>query len=117
MSLIDQVIRPDVRAMSAYAVADSEGFLKLDAMENPYTLPQALKVELASRLVNVALNRYPVPSYTNLKAKICRCMGIPEGYGIMLGNGSDELISMVAKACATKDHHAKMIATVQGFVM
>ena len=63
MSLINQVIRPDVRAMSAYAVADSEGFLKLDAMENPYTLPQALKVELASRLANVALNRYPVPSY------------------------------------------------------
>ena len=117
MSLINQVIRPDVRAMSAYAVADSEGFLKLDAMENPYTLPQALKVELASRLANVALNRYPVPSYTNLKAKICRCMGIPEGYGIMLGNGSDELISLVAQACATKDHPAKMIAPVPGFVM
>lgn len=117
MSLIDQVIRPDVRAMSAYAVADSKGFLKLDAMENPYSLPQDLKAELAARLANVALNRYPVPSYTNLKAKICRNMGIPEGYGIMLGNGSDELISLVAQACATKDRSAKMIAPVPGFVM
>lgn len=117
MSLIDQVIRPDIRAMSAYAVAHSEGFLKLDAMENPYTLPQDLKVELATRLANVVLNRYPVPSYTNLKAKICQNMGIPEGYGVMLGNGSDELISLVAQACAMKDKPAKVIAPVPGFVM
>lgn len=117
MSLIDQVIRPDVRAMSAYAVAHSEGFLKLDAMENPYTLPDELKNELAARLANVALNRYPVPSYTNLKAKIRRNMGVPEGYDVMLGNGSDELISLVAQACAMKDKPAKVITPVPGFVM
>ncbi len=117
MSLVDQVIRPDIRAMSAYAVADSEGFLKLDAMENPYTLPESLKKELAIRLSHVALNRYPIPSYTKLKAKICQRMGVPNGYDVMLGNGSDELISLVAQACAMKDKPAKMVAPVPGFVI
>lgn len=117
MSLIEHVIRPDVRAMSAYAVADSTGLLKLDAMENPYSLPEELKLELGKRLAEVALNRYPVPSYTRLKEKIRQNMEIPEGYDVMLGNGSDELISLVALACAMKDKPASMLAPVPGFVM
>lgn len=117
MSLIDQVIRPDIRAMSAYAVANSDGFLKLDAMENPYPLPEKLKAELAKRLSEIALNRYPVPSYTGLKTKIRQKMGVPDGYDVILGNGSDELISLIALACAKKDEPAKIVAPVPGFVM
>jgi histidinol-phosphate aminotransferase len=45
--------------------------VKLDAMENPYLLPPALREELAQRLAALELNRYPVPSYTRLKAAIC----------------------------------------------
>lgn len=33
------VIRDDVRAIEAYAVPSAVGFIKLDAMENPFTLP------------------------------------------------------------------------------
>ena len=32
-------IRPQVEALSAYAVEDAEGLIKLDAMENPYSWP------------------------------------------------------------------------------
>ena len=49
----DQLIRPEVLAMHAYAVADSSGMVKLDAMENPYLLPPALRRELAERLAAV----------------------------------------------------------------
>lgn len=115
--LIEKVIRPDVRAMSAYAVQQAEGFVKLDAMENPYTLPDSLKEELAQRLSKVALNRYPVPLYTALKAKICQKMGIPEGFDVLLGNGSDELIAIVTMACATKEKCAKMLVPMPSFVM
>lgn len=117
MSLIDQVIRPDIRAMSAYAVAHSDGFLKLDAMENPYPLPEKLKAALAKRLSEVALNRYPIPSYTGLKTRIRQKMGVPDGYDVILGNGSDELISLIALACAKKDEPAKIVTPVPGFVM
>ena len=115
MSLIDNIIRPEVRALSAYHVPDASGFIKLDAMENPYALPEALRTELARRLGDVALNRYPVPSYSELKQKICDKLGVPEGYGVVLGNGSDELITMLSVACAKPG--AKVLAPTPGFVM
>jgi histidinol-phosphate aminotransferase len=42
-------------------------------------------------------------------------MGMPDGCGVLLGNGSDEIISMIAVACARPC--AKMLAPVPGFVM
>ncbi len=115
MSLIENIIRPDVRALAAYHVPDSSGFVKLDAMENPYTLPQPLRAELGRRLAEVALNRYPVPSYSTLKSRICARFGVPAGYDVVLGNGSDELIAMLSIACAQPG--AKVLAPVPGFVM
>lgn len=119
MSLIENIIRPDVRALSAYHVGASEGFLKLDAMENPYLLPEALRVELGHRLSEVALNRYPVPSYTALRVALCEKMGVPNGYDVMLGNGSDELISLLTVACARRDlaTPATVMAPIPTFVM
>ena len=119
MSLIETIIRPDVRALDAYHVPVSEGFLKLDAMENPYLLPDNLRVELGRRLSNVAMNRYPIPSYTVLKSALCNKMGVPAGFDVVLGNGSDELISMISIACARRDlgAPAKVLAPVPGFVM
>ena len=98
MSLIENIIRPEVRALSAYHVPDASGLVKLDAMENPYTLPDHLRVELGRRLADVALNRYPVPSYAKLKQKICAKLGVPAGFDVVLGNGSDELISLISVA-------------------
>ena len=39
-------IRQDVQSMHAYAIQPSAGFLKLDAMENPFRLPEPKKDEL-----------------------------------------------------------------------
>jgi histidinol-phosphate aminotransferase len=115
MSLIENIIRPDVRALAAYHVQDATGCVKLDAMENPYQLPEPLRAELGRRLADVALNRYPAPSYTELKAGIRARLGVPAGYDVVLGNGSDELISMVSVACARPG--AKVLAPVPTFVM
>ena len=52
-------VRQDVQSMHAYAIQDSRGLVKLDAMENPYRLPEALQRELGERLGRVAINRYP----------------------------------------------------------
>ncbi|MEO8600667.1 MAG: histidinol-phosphate transaminase [bacterium] len=115
MSLIENIIRPDIRALSAYHVPDSSGFVKLDAMENPYILPQPLREELGRRLAEVALNRYPVPSYSALKTAICTQFGVPAGFDVVLGNGSDELIAIISLACAKPG--AKVLAPMPGFVM
>lgn len=99
-SLISRTIRADVQAQHAYAVPDASGMLKLEAMENPYLLPPDLRSALGAHLAEVALNRYPVPSYTRLKNAICREFGVPGGFDVVLGNGSDELITMLVQACA-----------------
>ena len=50
-------IRSDIQAMSAYVVQPAAGMVKLDAMENPYTLSPDLQSALGRRLGAVALNR------------------------------------------------------------
>jgi histidinol-phosphate aminotransferase len=115
MSLTENIIRPEVRALAAYHVPDASGFVKLDAMENPFRLPMHLREELGRRLADAALNRYPVPSYAKLKSAIGETFGVPPGFGLVLGNGSDELISIVSVACARPG--AKVLAPVPGFVM
>ena len=115
MSVAQNIVRPEIRALSAYHVPDASGLVKLDAMENPYLLPPDLQRKLGEKLGKVALNRYPVPSYAALKAAIHARMGVPQGFGLVLGNGSDELISIVSVACAKPG--AKVLAPLPGFVM
>ena len=50
-------IRQDVQSMHAYAIQDSTGMVKLDAMENPFTLSPELQKQLGERLGALALNR------------------------------------------------------------
>jgi histidinol dehydrogenase len=109
------LLRADVREMASYHVPSSSGLVKLDAMENPYRLPEALRVALATRLADALINRYPVPSYAGLKRAIVARLGVPAGYDVLLGNGSDELITMLCVATARPG--AVMLAPVPSFVM
>ncbi len=114
-------IRPDVRAMHAYAVQSAEGLLKMDAMENPFRLPPELQQALGERLGALALNRYPGRRSDELKAALGNYADMPAGCAMVLGNGSDELISLVTQACAQPwDSGAPrpvVLAPVPGFVM
>ncbi len=109
------VFRKDVRDMDAYAVPDATGLIKLDAMENPYTLPPELAQALGERLATVALNRYPPSDPKLLKNKLAAQMGVPSCSGLMLGNGSDELIHLLIQACAKPG--AAVLAPWPSFVM
>ncbi len=93
-------IRPEVLAMSAYHVPEARGMVKLDAMENPYSLPEELRRRLAERLAQVDLNRYPEPNPRALRDLIARTMHVPGGMDVLLGNGSDDLIQVICLALA-----------------
>jgi histidinol-phosphate aminotransferase len=117
-------IRRDVQSMHAYAIQDSAGMVKLDAMENPYTLPPALQAQLGERLGKLAINRYPGARTEDLKTALRSYAQVPADYGLMLGNGSDELISLLAMACDTPAQAGsgllsggKILAPLPGFVM
>ncbi len=90
------LVRPDVQAMAAYHVPPASGLLKLDAMENPWPLPEPLRAELGARLAEVALNRYPAADYSGAQGgDPCAASGCRPARRLVLGNGSDELISML----------------------
>jgi histidinol-phosphate aminotransferase len=94
----EDLVRPEVLALKAYHVAPAEGMVKLDAMENPYPLPPELRRELGEVLARVDLNRYPEPSGRRLRELIARKMDVPRGMELLLGNGSDDLLQMLALA-------------------
>ena len=110
-----RVLRHDLQSMHAYAVQPSAGLVKVDTMENPFRLPAALRKALGERLGEVALNRYPAERGDVLRAALAKRAGMPEGCDIMLGNGSDELISLLALACDVPG--AAVLAPLPGFVM
>jgi histidinol-phosphate aminotransferase len=115
MTTPHDILRPDVLAMTSYPVPDATGFVKLDAMENPFPLPADLAARLGEHLAAVALNRYPAPRPEALLAKLKAVMRVPAECDVLLGNGSDEIISMITTACAKPG--AKILAPLPGFVM
>ena len=112
---LKKLIRPDVQSMQAYAIQSSAGMVKLDAMENPHRLAAALQAELGQRLGALALNRYPDGRVNDLRRALADYVQMPEGFDIMLGNGSDELIGLLALACAVPG--GSVLAPLPGFVM
>lgn len=117
-SLTDRVqryLRADVRSMQAYSVQSSIGMVKLDVMENPYTLTPELQQALGQRLGKIPLNRYPSEHIHELKQALASHAHLPEHCQLMLGNGSDELISLLTLAHAQPG--AVILAPLPGFVM
>ena len=110
-----ELIRPEILALAAYAVPSSDGFIKLDAMENPYPFPEALKPQLMAHLAAASLNRYPDAGASVLQEAIREAMQIPTSLDIVLGNGSDEIIQIIAAACAKPG--ATLLAFEPSFVM
>jgi histidinol-phosphate aminotransferase len=112
---MSRFLRADVQGMHGYAVQPSAGFVKVDTMENPFRLPQALRKDLGERLAEVALNRYPAERGDVLRAELAKHANMPEGCDIMLGNGSDELISLLTLAADVPGN--VVMAPLPGFVM
>ena len=112
---MSRYLRADVQGMHGYAVQPSAGLVKVDTMENPFRLPDDLRKQLGERLAEVALNRYPAERGDVLRAELARHARMPEGCDIMLGNGSDELISLLTLAADVPGN--VVMAPLPGFVM
>ena len=113
--IVAELVRPELRALSAYAVARAEGMIKLDAMENPYALPAAVAARLGDALARVPINRYPDGAAEDAKRALRQALAIPDAHGLLLGNGSDELIQLIASTLARPG--ATMLIPEPSFVM
>ena len=113
--LLDRLVRPEIRALTAYSVPDATGLIKLDAMENPYTWPDGMRQAWLDQLATLEVNRYPDPRGLALQEVLRATMGIPEDMALLLGNGSDELIQMLVLALAGEGR--RVLSVEPGFVM
>jgi histidinol-phosphate aminotransferase len=85
------VIKPEVRGLSAYNLEHVAAEVKLDQNENPYELPDELKTEIVQRVLARPWGRYPEFN----PAAVTRTLAGFTGWdpaGILVGNGSNELI-------------------------
>jgi histidinol-phosphate aminotransferase len=111
----DRLFRQEVLALHSYHAPSGGGMVKLDAMENPYPLPQALRGEIARVTADAEINRYPDAGAHKLKEKIRAVTGLPQGMDVLLGNGSDEIIQMLA--LAVNKPGALLLSVEPSFVM
>src|SRR5436190_2576741 len=85
------VIKPEVRGLTAYTLKHFDADVKLDQNENPYELPADLKLEVVDRVLRRPWGRYPEFVPAALIKTLSKFTGWPE-QGILAGNGSNELI-------------------------
>jgi len=117
---VENLIRKEVQEINAYHVPNPGDMIKLDAMENPYSMPQSLMDEWLGLVRQAEINRYPDPSAARLSATLESYMEVPDHFSsvknkVILGNGSDELIQIMAMAVAKPG--SKIMAPEPGFVM
>lgn len=94
---ITKLVRPSVRKLKAYSVDETPVRIKLDAMENPFPMPEDISREISEAVRKAQINRYPDPSAKDLKQAIAAMWGMdPER--MIIGNGSDELIQAIILA-------------------
>ena len=84
-------IKPEVRALRAYALSPDRARIKINQNENPWDAPARIKEETLQRVRDREWSRYPDFVPANLCKQLAAFAGwLPEG--IIAGNGSNELI-------------------------
>lgn len=98
---IRSLVRPEIERLAGYVPGEQprdRRYVKLNTNENPYP-PSQLVLEAIRAAVSGDLRLYPDPLATELRAKAAEVYRLSPEY-ILAGNGSDELLAIVLRACA-----------------
>ncbi|MBD1857164.1 MULTISPECIES: histidinol-phosphate transaminase [Leptolyngbya] len=94
--------RPSVDAMTGYVPGEQPKpgtpIIKLNTNENPY-LPSPHAIAVLKNLDPEWLRRYPDPYANDFRQATSEALNIPKDW-IMVGNGSDDMLNVVVRACA-----------------
>lgn len=96
---IRSLIKEEVLGQKAYGIEHAGCPVKLDANENPLSIPGPLRKEFSARLASIALNRYPDAGSPGLNGRFAEAFGVGPDQ-VIVGNGSDELIQILCSAIA-----------------
>jgi histidinol-phosphate aminotransferase len=94
--------RQNIDDLSAYVPgeqppADAK-VIKLNTNENPYP-PSPAALRVLRELDPEMLRRYPHPMARSFREAASQVLGVPADW-ILVGNGSDDLLTMIMRACA-----------------
>jgi len=98
---ITRLVKEEVLAQEAYPIDTRSCRIKLDANENPFSLPLVVKERMGKLAEGLALNRYPEPGSPALIKAFSEHLGV-EREMLLIGNGSDELIQVLLTALAPR---------------
>jgi histidinol-phosphate aminotransferase len=95
------LVRPEIERLAGYVPGEQprdRRYVKLNTNENPHP-PSPRVLEAIRAAVTGDLRLYPDPLATELRAKAAAVYGLSPDF-ILAGNGSDELLAIVLRACA-----------------
>lgn len=109
--------RPNIDAMTGYIPGEQPKpgtrVIKLNTNENPYP-PSPAAMEVLQNIDGEWLRRYPTPYATDFRQAISDVLNVPMDW-IMVGNGSDEVLSVIIRACTERER--KVVYPVPTYVL
>jgi histidinol-phosphate aminotransferase len=94
----ESFVRGTVRPLAAYGPPRDPAAVPLHLNESPTDLPDELKAELAARIAASDWSKYPITDGANLAHDLARTYGVDPS-GVLVGNGSNELLQLMLFAC------------------
>ena len=98
MSAPESFVRRTVRPLAAYGPPRDPAAVPLHLNESPSDLPQELKAELAERIARSDWSKYPITDGARLAEDLACVYGV-DASGVLVGNGSNELLQLLLFAC------------------
>lgn len=96
-------------SMTPYEPGENRYPIRLDANESYMDLPVELKTAIADSMMMVDFNRYPDPSVEVVRHLAAREFRVAPG-NIVVGNGSDELISLIMNTFVSRGGKVMVLA-------
>ena len=94
----ESFVRRTVRPLAAYGPPRDPAAVPLHLNESPTDLPQDLKAELCDRILQSDWSKYPISDGARLAADLAAAYGLDPA-GVLVGNGSNELLQLLLFAC------------------
>ena len=109
-------LNPALEGLDVYDVPPATAPARMHANESPEPWSAAAMRDVAAAIESVELNRYPDTSGRALRAILGERHGVDPSR-IVLGNGSDEIISLLLTALLQPGHRPRVVIPTPTFVM
>jgi histidinol-phosphate aminotransferase len=94
----ESFVRATVRPLAAYGPPRDPAAVPLHLNESPTDLPPELKRELCARIERSDWSKYPITEGARLAEDLARAWALDPA-GVLVGNGSNELLQLLLFAC------------------